>query len=109
MNPDREQLQRGRQNRILARALFWLGVIGFISLAPLGYFAPSFYDSIKSNVFWYWAAPCLALVIICGLYLHNAKCPRCGNRFAVTRSGLLWNDFADRCLNCGLSLRGDDA
>lgn len=108
MNPRRNIIQRGKRNRILARVLFWLGVIGFVSLTSIAYFAPSFYESLKPIGF-YWVFPCWTLVLLSGLYLHNAKCPRCGHRFSVTKDGFFWNDFADRCLNCGLSLRGDDA
>jgi hypothetical protein len=44
--------------------------------------------------------------VICGLYLHNAECPNCGNRFSVRANGMYFNDFAGRCVNCGLRLNG---
>jgi len=109
MNTAAETIVRGKRYRVRARILLWLGFIGFFTIAPVVQFAPHFYDSIAPHVFWWWAVPCWVMVAAAGLYLHNAKCPRCGDRFAVGAGGYVWNDFADRCLNCGLSLRGDEA
>jgi predicted Zn finger-like uncharacterized protein len=95
---------RGRRLRMGARALFWLGVLGFVAPLPVVYWFPTIYDGIRTNVFWWWAAPWFAIVVLSGLYLHNAKCPRCQNRFAVRNDGLRWNDFTSKCLNCGLHL-----
>jgi len=94
----------GRRLRKRARLLFWLGSLAFIALAPVAYLFPSFYEGIATSVFWWWAAPCFAVVVLSGLYLHNAKCPRCSSRFAVRSDGMRWNDFTNKCLNCGLDL-----
>ena len=91
--------------RVGARALFWVGVLGFVALVPVAYFSPTFYDGVRTSVFWWWAAPCFAMVVLAGLYLHNAKCPRCQGRFAVRNDGMRWNDFTSQCLNCGLRLQ----
>ena len=104
MTPVADSTLRGRRLRITARALFWLGVLGFVALLPIAYWFPTFYDRIGTNLFWWWAAPCFAVVLVSGLYLHNAKCPRCHNRFAVRKDGMRWNDFTSKCLNCGLPL-----
>ena len=37
------------------------------------------------------------------LYLHNSKCPKCGNRFAVRSDHAYYNSFTVECLTCGLS------
>ena len=39
-----------------------------------------------------------------GLYLHNAKCPNCGDRFAVKSDGSYSNTFSSKCVNCGVHL-----
>jgi hypothetical protein len=109
MNTNRQRLQSGIKNRILARILFWVGVICFIGPVAILHFAPIFYEAIKPIVLEYWTISCVALILLSGLYLHNAKCPRCGNRFSVTQDGFIWNDFADRCVNCDLSLRKNDS
>ena len=44
-----------------------------------------------------------AVFVLAGLYLHNAKCPRCSNRFAVHAYEHRYNSFSLRCMNCGLS------
>ena len=85
--------------------MFWLAALAFISPVPVAYFFPSFYDAIAVSVFWLWAAPWFAAIVLSGLYLHNAKCPRCNIRFAVRSDGMRWNDFTSKCLNCGLDLR----
>jgi len=90
--------------RIQARVLFWVGTLGFVALFPVAYLFPAFYDGIRTSVFWWWAAPCFAMVVVSGLYLHNAKCPRCQNSFAVRNDGMRWNDFTNKCLNCDLHL-----
>jgi len=92
--------------RVGARVLFWVGVLGFVALFPVAYFFPAFYDGVGTSVFWWWATPCFTMVVVSGLYLHNAKCPRCQSRFAVRNDGSRWNDFTSQCLNCGLSLQG---
>ena len=93
--------------RATARALFWVGALAFVALAPVAYFFPTFYDGVSTGVFWWWAAPCFAMVVLSGLYLHNAKCPRCRARFAVRIDGMRWNDFTSQCLNCGLRLQDE--
>jgi predicted Zn finger-like uncharacterized protein len=104
MTPAADSTLRGRRLRIGARALFWLGVLAFVALFPVAHWFPAFYEGIRTNVFWWWAAPCFAIVVFSGLYLHNAKCPRCQSRFAVRNDGMRWNDFTSKCLNCGLHL-----
>ena len=91
--------------------MLWAGLMGFVALPAVAYFFPVFYDTAGTSVIWWWGAPCFAVVVVSGLYLHNAKCPRCQERFAVRNDGMRWNDFTNHCLNCGLGLhdRGDDA
>jgi hypothetical protein len=41
-----------------------------------------------------------------GLLLRIARCPSCGELFAVRRAGRHRNNFTSECLNCGLRLDG---
>lgn len=50
------------------------------------------------------ALPCLGLLVIAGLRMQNARCPRCSKRFHLR--GLYGHAFNRRCLNCGLQLDG---
>jgi Na+/alanine symporter len=42
------------------------------------------------------------LAVITMLYLHNARCPKCGNRFAYNKHTTYFNTFTSKCLNCDL-------
>lgn len=44
-----------------------------------------------------------------GFLLRIARCPRCGELFAVKRVGKHRNNFTSECLNCGLRLDGSNA
>jgi len=101
---DYSTIRKKLRTRIYARRSFLLGVIGFIIPAPVAYYLPDFYNSIKEYIFVYWAMPCWLTARFSGLYLHNGKCPRCGKRFSVRSNGLLWNDFTNKCINCKLPL-----
>jgi predicted RNA-binding Zn-ribbon protein involved in translation (DUF1610 family) len=89
------------KRRLLARIVFWLSVIGFFGLMAIAKFAPEFYKVVEPYAFNYWAKPCWVLAIISMLYMHNAKCPACGNKFAVRSDGKYYNDFTYKCVNCG--------
>ncbi len=45
--------------------------------------------------------------LVSGAYLHAARCPSCGKRFASRGAGLgyRYNDFTSKCMNCGLELK----
>jgi hypothetical protein len=52
----------------------------------------------------------LGLAAICGGYLLRiARCPRCGELFAVRAQGRARNNFTSKCMNCGLRLDGANA
>lgn len=52
----------------------------------------------------------LGLAAICGGFLLRiARCPRCGELFAVRRGAKGRNNFTSRCMNCGLKLDGSNA
>jgi hypothetical protein len=69
---------------------------------------------------WLWAANpmvhrpgYMALMIFLGIaavaggfLLRIARCPNCGELFAVKRVGKHRNNFTSECLNCGLRLDG---
>ena len=43
-----------------------------------------------------------------GYFLRMARCPRCGDFYALRKDGKLRNNFTSRCLNCGLRIDGAD-
>jgi hypothetical protein len=49
------------------------------------------------------------MAIVGGFLLRIARCPRCGELFAVRREGRHRNNFTSQCLNCGLRLDGSNA
>ena len=52
----------------------------------------------------------LGLAAICGGFLLRiARCPRCGQLFAVRAAPKGRNNFTSACLNCGLKLDGSNA
>ena len=98
--PEQAKLVRRRLVRRLLLTVFVL----LIGLWCFGAFV--LVDDLRAMREYLWP-PMLSLfvVLVCsGLYLHNAKCPKCGNRFAVKSSGLYFNDFSGKCVNCGIRL-----
>ena len=89
------------KKRLIARITFWLSVTGFFALIAIVKFIPDLYKAVQPYAFNYWAKPCWVLAIISMLYMHNAKCPGCGNKFAVREDGSYFNDFTYKCVNCG--------
>ena len=52
----------------------------------------------------------LGLAAICGGFLLRiARCPRCGQLFAVRADPKARNNFTSSCMNCGLRLDGSNA
>ena len=45
----------------------------------------------------------LVAIGVLGVFLHNHKCPRCGQRYAVRSDRAHFNSFTLECLTCGLS------
>ena len=73
---------------------FMLGVSAFLVSREL-------WESISATVVpTMFVAWFLALVTM--LYLHNARCPRCGNKFAYNKQTTYFNTFTIKCLNCDL-------
>jgi hypothetical protein len=47
--------------------------------------------------------------ILGGFLLRIARCPRCGELFAVRTAPRARNNFTSQCMNCGLRLDGANA
>jgi hypothetical protein len=87
--------------RSLARLVLLLSALAFV-LIPV--WAGSGPASGKIEP-WFIAGVCAMLVMVgIGAYLHSAKCPRCGNQFAVNQDTHKYNSFTLRCMTCGLAL-----
>ncbi len=91
------------RTRLLLRHAFLGSVLAFALVAAAAGLVDELY---ARKAFWVPLAiiAWLAMIAI-GLFLRNAECPRCSNRFAAHASGSRYNSLTLTCLNCGLSLR----
>ena len=89
------------RRRAVARMLMLCFALLFVLCVAVLTWAPKFSEA---NHWFPSTVPFIAFVgfVVSGLYLHNSRCPRCRNRFAVRSDGV-YNSFTLRCLTCGLS------
>ena len=90
--------------RLVLRTLL-LSVVVFFTLGGLALFvSPGLWEDISAV-----AVPVMFIVwflaVVTMLYLHNARCPRCGNQFALNRQSSYFNTFTSKCLNCDLEAK----
>jgi hypothetical protein len=100
-----ERLLRGRR---VARRGFVIGFFGAFGIFALDYALSGTY-ALPNNVFVVLFGSAWVTVVITGFILRFARCPRCGNKFAVNARTSSYSDFTDKCLNCGLRLDGTNA
>jgi len=84
---------------------FALGILAFIVIGVIPWLFPDVYKTHQDQ----WFSEVLAAwfaALLSGLYLHNMRCPRCGEKYAVRKDPPKWFDLTAKCLNCGLRLNG---
>ena len=86
--------------RLPVRYAFFGSVLAFVTVLALAILVDAFYA--RTELWMGLALFAWIAVLATGLFLHNSKCPRCGNRFAVHESGMRYNTFTLTCLTCGL-------
>jgi hypothetical protein len=92
------------RRRVIARYVVLLSVLVFVLIPAVLSFSPHNYERLEPT----WTVVsfvALGIFVLAGLYLHNGKCARCGNRYAVHARDRRYNSFTLECLNCGLSAR----
>src|SRR5258705_3522967 len=90
------------RTRLWLRHAFLGSVLAFVLVAAGAGLVDSFYA--REDLWITLAVLAWVAIVATGLFLHNAQCPRCSNRFAVHTSGMQYSTFTLTCLNCGLSL-----
>lgn len=91
------------RGRLLLRRAFFASVLAFALVAAASGLVEELY---VRKALWIPLAILAWLAMIgIGMFLRNAECPRCSNRFAAHASGSRYNSLTLTCLNCGLSLR----
>ena len=103
-NEIRTKLQR----RLLARKVFFASIIAWLVTWCFGAFI--LVDELRPfrEITFNIMIVIFCLFVVSGLYLHNALCPKCKNRFSVRADGSYYNDFSKKCLNCGINLNEID-
>ena len=95
---------RWLRRRVAARWIFLLSILGFVLSAAWG--ANTLITSTPTSEPWFGSAILSWLLTVAsGMYLHGAKCPHCGNQFAVREVGHIYNSFTLKCMTCGLDAR----
>ena len=89
------------RTRLLLRHAFFGAVLAFVIVAAAASLSDELYT--RKEVWITLAVLAWVAAVTTGLFLHNANCPRCSNRFTVHTSGVRYNSFTLTCLNCGLS------
>ncbi|MDH5480637.1 MAG: hypothetical protein OEX11_07750 [Nitrosomonas sp.] len=102
-----KELKAKLKNRSWVRKVFFISVLAFILIWCVGAFI-LVDELIELRNYLFYAALFVWVVILAsGLYLHNAKCPRCGNKYsAQPKWPYMFNTFSRKCINCGLKLDG---
>lgn len=100
-----ERLKEALAHRRLALRSFILSILVFFTLGGSAF--------LVSRELWqnatHFVVPAMfsawLLAVIAMLYLHNTRCPRCGNRFAYNKHTSYFNTFTTKCLNCDLGAK----
>lgn len=98
------------------RILKWMafGPIGVMAIVGLVLFAgPEEWRAALKPIMLFLIA-CTVVAMFLGMRIRSYKCPRCGNSYhqAMAKGGLfslpVFNDFATKCMHCGLKLDGSN-
>ena len=93
--------RKSLRTRLFLRHAFFGSVLAFVVIVAAASLVDDFY--VRTGLWMGLAVFAWIAVVATGIFLHNAKCPRCSNRFAVHTSGMRHNTFTLTCLNCDLS------
>ena len=102
---DEESTKEALAHRRLALRTFLLSVLVFFTLGGSAFLVSrELWENVSAIVvpimFIAWFSALVTMV-----YLHNARCPRCGNRFALNKHSSYFNTFTNKCLNCDLGAK----
>ena len=93
--------------RRVLRVVVIVGFYGAIGMGLARWLAAS--QPLVQSHAWFALMVILGIAAIAGGYLlRMARCPRCGDFYALRKDGKLRNNFTSRCLNCGLRIDGAD-